>query len=426
MGNSMDHPAVDTVNGLLVRAVSVDEVEEWNRALNFGFLRPHAGVAPELRRRRWEPGRMLAGFDGERQIATYRSFDTELTVPGGATVAADAITNVTVSATHRRRGLLSTMMRRDLAAAAERGVAVAVLMAAEYNIYGRFGFGPATRGSGWRIDLRRTRGLREGLPGVPGGRIDFVTMAELRELGAALHERWRRTQPGAIVRDGLWWERTVGEVRVPGDEFKEPFAAVHRDADGTVTGLVVYRVDTKWDGARPDSTLTVDDVIALDLPTSVELWRFVLSVDWVGKVVVENLGPDDPLPLLLQDPRAATPHELNSDQMWLRLLDTGAAFEVRTYGAPGRVVLEVDDKLGYASGRWAIEVGADGSGRCTRTTAEADLALGASELGSLYLGAETAPRLAAAGLVTELRPGAAAAADLLLRTPLRAWTPTEF
>jgi predicted acetyltransferase len=426
MGNSVDHPAVDTLNGLQVRAVAVDEVEEWNRALNFGFLRPHAGVAPELRRRQWEPGRMLAGFDGERQIATYRSFDTELTVPGGATVVADAITNVTVSATHRRRGLLSTMMRRDLAAAAERGVAVAVLMAAEYNIYGRFGFGPATRGSGWRIDLRRTRGLREGLPGVPGGRIDFVTMAELRELGAALHERWRRTQPGAIVRDGLWWERTVGEVRVPGGEFKEPFAAVHRDADGTVTGLVVYRVDHKWDGACPDSTLTVDDVIALDLPTSVELWRFVLSVDWVGKVVVANLGPDDPLPLLLQDPRAATPHELNSDQMWLRLLDTGAAFDARRYAAPGRVVLEVEDKLGYASGRWAIEVGADGAGRCTRTTDEADLALGAAELGSLYLGAETAPRLAAAGLVTELRPGAAAAADLLLRTPLRAWTPTEF
>ncbi|MFF2143855.1 GNAT family N-acetyltransferase [Kitasatospora sp. NPDC058190] len=426
MGNAIDDTSVDTVNGLQVRAVSVEEVEAWNRALNFGFLRPHAGVAPELRRMQWEPGRMLAGFDGDRQIATYRSFDVELTVPGGAVVQADAITNVTVSATHRRRGLLSAMMRRDLASAAERGCAVAVLMAAEYNIYGRFGFGPATWGCGWNIDLGRTRGLREGLPGVPGGRIDFVTLAEQREFGAELYDRWRLTQPGAITRGEIWWQRRTNEIRVPGSDFKEPFTAVHRDADGEVTGLVVYRVEHKWDGAYPDSVLTVDEFIALDLPTVAELWRLVLSVDWVRKVVVESLSPDDPLPLLLQDPRAATPSEENSDAMWLRLLDVEAAFNARTYGASGRVVLEVEDQLGYASGRFAIEVAGDGTGRCTRTTDDADLALGASELGSLYLGSETAPRLAAAALLTELRPGAAAAADLLLRAPLQAWTPTEF
>ncbi|MFD5467651.1 GNAT family N-acetyltransferase [Kitasatospora sp. NPDC127059] len=426
MGNKTDHTAVETVSGLQVRAVSVDEVEEWNRALNFGFLRPHAGIAPDLRRRQWEPGRMLAGFDGDRQIATYRSFDTELTVPGGAVVQADAITNVTVSATHRRRGLLSAMMRRDLASAAERGCAVAVLVAAEYNIYGRFGFGPATWGCGWKIDLSRTSGLREGLPGVPGGRIDFVTPAEQRELGAALYERWRRTQPGAIVRGEIWWERNTHVIQVPGDDFKEPFTAVHRDADGEVTGLVIYRVDNNWDGAYPDATLTVDEFIALDLPTAVELWRLVLSVDWVRKVRVKGLAPDDPLPLLLQDPRAAVPREDNGDLMWLRLLDVEAAFGARSYGAPGRVVLEVEDRLGYASGRFAIEVAEDGTGGCVRTTDDADLALGACELGSLYLGAETVPRLAAAGLLAELRPGAAAAADLLLRTPLRAWTPTEF
>ncbi|MFI9360496.1 GNAT family N-acetyltransferase [Kitasatospora sp. NPDC053057] len=426
MGKNIDDTAVDAVNGVQVRAVSVDEVEEWNRALNFGFLQPHRGIALELRRRKWQPGRMLAGVDDGRQVATFRSFDVELTVPGGAVVQADAITNVTVSATHRRRGLLSAMMRRDLASAAERGCAVAILAAAEYNIYGRFGFGPATRGCGWRIDLRRTRGLREGLPGVPGGRIDFVTLAEQRELGAELYDRWRLTQPGAIARDEIWWERNANEIQVPGDDFKEPFTAVHRDADGQVTGLVIYRIDNKWDGAYPDCTLTVDEFIALDLPTAVELWRLVLSVDWVSKVVVDSVAPDDPLPLLLQDPRAATPHEANADLMWLRLLDVEAAFGARTYGAAGRVVLEVEDRLGYASGRFAIEVAEDGTGRCTRTTDGADLALDASELGSLYLGSETAPRLAAAGLLTELRPGAAAAADLLLRTPLRAWTPTEF
>ncbi|MGV9268941.1 GNAT family N-acetyltransferase [Kitasatospora sp. NPDC003701] len=414
------------VGGVEIRAIAEDEVAGWDRALALGFLRAHVESAADFRRLQWEPGRVLAALDGDRYVATFRSFDVGLTVPGGAVVPADAITSVTVSATHRRRGLLSRIMAGDLAAARERGSAVAILIAAEYNIYGRFGFGPATRGHGWNIDLLRAGGLREGLPTVPGGRIEFATMEELRKVGPELHERWRLTQPGAIARNELWWRRQTGDIQVPGFDWKEPFAAVHRDAEGTVTGLAVYRVDDSWDGSYPNCTLTVVDFLALDRGTAAELWRFVLSVDWVRKVVAENIGPDDPLPLLLADPRAATPYVDNADFMWLRVLDVEAAFNARTYGAPGRVVLEVEDRDGFAAGRWAVEVAADGSGRCTRTTDEADLALDASALGSLYLGGETAPRLAAAGLVTELRPGAAAAADLLLRTPLLAWNPDNF
>ncbi|MEV0537188.1 GNAT family N-acetyltransferase [Kitasatospora sp. NPDC050463] len=434
MGNVVDggagEPGGDRqgegLGGVEIRAIAEDEIAGWDRALTMGFLRSHVESAADFRRRQWEPGRVIAALDGGRYVATFRSFDVELTVPGGAVVGADAITSVTVSATHRRRGLLSRIMAGDLAAARGRGSAVAILIAAEYNIYGRFGFGPATRGHGWNIDLLRTSGLRAGLPTVPGGRIEFATMEELRKVGPELHERWRLTQPGAIARSELWWQRQTGDVQVPGFEWKEPFAAVHRDAAGTVTGLAVYRVDDNWDGSYPNCTLTVVDFLALDRGTAAELWRFVLSVDWVRKVVVENIGPDDPLPLLLADPRAATPYVDNADFMWLRVLDVEAAFNARTYGAPGRVVLEVEDRAGFAAGRWAVEAAADGSGRCTRTTDEADLALDASALGSLYLGGETAPRLAAAGLVTELRPGAAAAADLLLRTPLLAWNPDSF
>ncbi|WP_327678335.1 GNAT family N-acetyltransferase [Kitasatospora sp. NBC_00458] len=420
-GRPTEQKQTGVADGIEIRAIAEDEIGAWDRALVVGFLRPHVASAADYRRLQWEPDRLLTAVDEGRFVATFRSFDTELTVPGGAVVTANALTAVTVTATHRRRGLLRGMMSRDLAAARERGAEVAILIAAEYNIYGRFGFGPATRGHGWNIDLLRAGGLRTDLPTVPGGRIDLVTMAELRKLGPELHDRWRLTQPGAIARDEVVWRRSTGEIEVPGFEWKEPFAAVHRDASGTPTGLAVYKVDDTWDGSYPNCTLTVLDFIALDRGAAAELWRFVLSVDWVRKVVVENIGPDDPLPLLLNDPRAATPYADNADFMWLRVLDVEAAFNARTYGAPGRLVLEVEDREGYAAGRWAIEAGADGTGRCTRTTDAADLALDASALGSIYLSGETVPRLAAAGLVTELREGAVADADLLLRTPLLSW-----
>ncbi|GAA0675925.1 GNAT family N-acetyltransferase [Kitasatospora atroaurantiaca] len=412
-----------------IRYITEDEIPLWDRAVARGFMRPHVADGSEFRRLQFEPGRWFGAFDesdGGRCVATFRSFDTELTVPGGATFQVDAITGVTVNATHRRRGLLTTMMSRDLEAARERGSAAAILIAAEYNIYGRYGFGPATRGNGWNIDLARAGGLRAGLPETPGGRIDFVTMEEVRKFGPELHERWRLTQPGAIGRTPLWWRLQTGEVTLPGFDWKEPFAALHRDAEGDVTGLIVYRVDDNWDGGYPNCTLTVASFLALDRATATALWRFALSVDWVRKVVVEYLGQDDPLPLLLNDPRGATPHAEDYDFMWLRLLDVPAAFGARTYGAPGRVVLQVSDPAGYAEGRWALEAAADGTGRCTATDDAPDLELGVSELGSLYLGAETVSRLAAASLVTELRPGAAADADLLLRTPLRAFNPDGF
>ncbi|MFJ9519596.1 GNAT family N-acetyltransferase [Kitasatospora sp. NPDC101801] len=412
-----------------IRYITEDELPAWGLAVARGFLRPHVADGFEFRRLQFEPNRFQGAFDPfdpTRCVGTFRSFDTELTVPGGGTVRADAITGVTVTSTHRRRGLLSRMMTTDLADAHRRGCPVAILIAAEYNIYGRFGFGPATVNAGLRIAVKEAGGLRAELPESPGGRVDFVTMAELRELGPDLHERWRRTQPGAIARKPYWWRLATGEATLPGFEWKEPFAAVHRDASGTVTGLIVYRLDDKWDGPTPDCTLTVADFVALDTPTAVALWRLAFSVDWVRTVEITNLAPDDPLPLWLNDPRAAKPGPECSDFTWLRVLDVPAAFAARRYGAPGRTVLEVTDRYGWTEGRWALEVAPDGTGRCVRTEDPADLALGASQLGSLYLGAETLPRLVAGGLVTELLPGAAARADLLLRTPLRAWNPDGF
>lgn len=415
-----------SVDGVEIRAVGEADLGAWGAAVSTGFMRPGVPVAVEFRRLRLFPGRTLGAFDGDRCVATYRSFPTELTLPGGALLPVSAITGVTTTQTHRRRGLLTTMMRQDLDASRERGEAVAILVAAEYGIYGRYGFGPATRQHGWEIDIARSGGLRADLPEAAGGRLELISMTELGKLGPEFHERWRRTHPGAIARDESFWKVANGEITPPGSDWKEPFALVHRTAEGTVTGLVVYAVEDVWDHSNPNCPLTVKDFLAIDQPTANTLWRYVFSVDWVRRVIVQNIGPDDPLPLLLGNPRAAVPYEENFDLMWLRVLDVPAAFGARTYASAGRVVLDVADRDGYAAGRWALETDADGTGRAVPTTEDADLALSASALGTLYLGAESAARLAAASLVTERRPGAAAALDLMLCTPLKAWNPDSF
>ncbi|MDQ0794898.1 GNAT family N-acetyltransferase [Streptomyces sp. B1I3] len=411
------------------RTVSAAEYPDWLRAVNTGFLRPSAGTDEEvaLRLAHTDLSRVQGVFDAGRCVATFRSFAQELTVVGGARVPADAVTGVTVTPTHRRRGLLSRMMAVDLAAAKERGDVVASLIAAEYPIYGRFGFGPAAWTTEWEIDVPRA-GLDPRLP-VPseadGGRVELVDGAEVRKLGPELHGRLAARQHGVVSRDERWWQRDTG-VDLPAHEsWTEPFYAVYRSADGEADGLIAYRADDNWgDRKQPLNKATVAGMIAVTPAAERTLWRFVCSIDWITTVRSGYRAPDDLLPLLLPDPRAARV-VTQADWLWLRVLDVPRALEARTYATGADLVLDVQDTAGLAGGRFLLETSPDGAS-CTPTTRAADLALDVRELGTLYLGDESALRLAELGRIDEHRPGAAARADGVFRTARRAWCPDVF
>jgi len=408
---------------------SPDDLPEWHRACAVGFLRPRDVTEEEMAARSpaIDLSRTQGAYDGERCVGTFRTFSQQLTVPGGGTLPACAVSNVTVSPTHRRRGLLSRMTRRALDAAKERGDAVSTLIAAEYRIYGRYGYGPAAWASEFEIDAART-GLDTGQPadGGEGGRIDFADPEEVRRIGPELHDRFRR-QPhrqGAIDRDGHWWRRNTGALRYPGDDYPSPYFVVYRDAEGVPQGLAAYKVTDTWRAKLPEAVAEVLKLTAATPAAERALWRFLVAIDWVARVRSGHRAPDDLLPLLFPDPRAAriTSH---ADFLWLRPLDVPRMLAARTYGSEGALVLELRDEAGYADGRFRLDAGPDGA-ECTRTRDEPDLAMDAAELGTLYLGDESAVRLAALGRVEERRTGAAAAADTLLRTSRRAWCPDVF
>ncbi|MFG2129005.1 GNAT family N-acetyltransferase [Streptomyces sp. NPDC048751] len=410
-----------------IRPITEAELPEWLRAINAGFLREPVTSEAELEARRTQfvPGRYLGAFEGSRCVATFKSFAQELTAAEGRAVPANAVTGVTVTATHRRRGLLTRMMSQDLAAAKEREDVVATLIAAEYPIYGRYGFGPATSASEWTIDVPRS-GLDPRWSGPEdGGRIDLVDGEDVRKLGPDLHERIRRAQPGAVSRDEMWWRVNTGDVRFE-PSWTEPFYAVHRSADGEVQGLVSYRSDGLWgDGKmQPTNTASVRWLIAANPAAERALWHYMCSIDWVVTVKSGWRAPDDLLPLLLPDPRAARITS-QADWLWVRLLDVVRALEARSYDGEGSLVLEVADGAGLAGGRYLLEASAAGAS-CTRTTRSADLALDVRELAALWLGDESAVRLAALGRVREERAGAARSADALLRTSRRPWCPDMF
>ncbi|MFI1400109.1 GNAT family N-acetyltransferase [Streptomyces sp. NPDC020681] len=408
------------------RVITESEYPDWLRALATGFLRPpmHSDEEVADRLAHTDVARVRGAFDDGRCVATYRSFTQQLTVVGGAAITANAVSNVTVSPTHRRRGLLSRMMTADLTEAKDRGDAVSTLIAAEYPIYGRYGFGPATWMTEWSVDVPRT-GLDPRWSGPSdGGRVDLVDAEDIRKLGPELHGRLASRQPGAVTRNDRWWQVNTGEVRFAHETWTEPFYAVYRSAAGEVEGLISYQSDDKWgDAKQPLDTATVRDLLALTPAAERALWHYVCSIDWIATVKSGYRAPDDLLPSLLPDVRAAR-ILTQADFLWLRILDVVRALEARTYATSASLVLEIRDSLGFAGGRFRLDASPEGAS-CVPSTESPDVTLDVRELGALYLGDASAVRLAALGLV-EGAPVAVDVAERLFRTARRPWCPDVF
>ncbi|MFJ5834777.1 GNAT family N-acetyltransferase [Streptomyces sp. NPDC093089] len=410
-----------------VRAVTESEFPEWQRALRTGFLRPPVVSDEEAADRlaHADLGRTLGAFDRGRIVATFRSFRQEVSTVGGGSLAADAITQVTVSPTHRRRGLLSRMMSADLAAAKERGDAVATLIAAEYPIYGRYGFGAASWAAEWSVDVRRA-GLDPRRSGRPedGGRIDLTDADEIRKTGPEMHRRLAGVRAAVTHRSTRDWEVGTG-LGHQSEPWREPYYAVYRSESGEAEGFVAYSADDKWDDTKqPVNTATVRDLIAATPAAERALWHYLCSIDWISTVRSGYRAPDDPLPLLLPDPRAARTLTY-ADMLWVRVLDVVRVLEGRTYPVEGSLVLDVRDADGLAGGRFRLDASPAGTS-CVRTSESADLAFDIGELSTLAFGDESAVRLVRLGRVEESTAGAAVRADLLFRTPLRPFSPDIF
>ena len=220
-----------------VRPINEAEVPAWVESMRNGFLGHAPEGEAEFRRPHLDLGRTLGAFDGERVVGTLRSFTTSMTVPGGAVTCA-ALTNVTVASTHRRQGILTSMLNRDLAESVERGEIVGALIAAEYPIYGRFGYGPAVETQDLDVDARVAwRVPRDG------GSVEFVTGTELRALGPPIYDEVKAATPGTIERPDHVWDGDLGIIDWPSRPPKpDRFFVLGRNAEGTPDGLSLIHI----------------------------------------------------------------------------------------------------------------------------------------------------------------------------------------
>ena len=353
----------------------------------------------EIARRSYEPGRALGAFAGDEIVGTVQSFPSSLMVPGGAVVPHAAVSRVGVRADHTRRGVLSTLKRAQLEGLSEP---VATLRASEGLIYGRYGYGVATRGR--TVKIVRSRA---SVPGDPVGQVRLLDRDAAAKLLPEIYDRVGLARPGAIGRWPAWWDMNLRGVK-PDEQF---VYAVHSGPDGD-DGFVIYKVEHK----ENSKLLQVYDLVAPAPGAWADLWRFLVGVDLVDEIEAWLRPLDEPLEFLFAEPRAAKTTEVE-DETWLRLVDVPRMLAVRTYGDGDPVVLGVTDRLIPANaGSYLITP--DGA---TRTDQEPDVELPVDLLGAVYLGDVTFTQLAAAGRIQ-----GSANADRLFAIPCSPWSGTFF
>ncbi|PRZ05761.1 putative acetyltransferase [Isoptericola sp. CG 20/1183] len=346
-------------------------------------------------------------------------------VPGG-TLPTAGLTWVGVHPQHRRRGIATAMIDLHLARCRERGEPLSALFAAEYPIYGRFGYGKAA--DDVRLTVPRGAALRD----VPGAaehtvRIEHADRGRHAALVDTVHRVAGESVGGTGINRPGWATRESAELQASwwrdsttfrGGQESRRIVVVERD--GEPRGYALLRRKLDWVPTGTDGTVNVLEAVALDAAASRALWGVLLDLDLMTETKPFILAPDDPLLALLRNPRAAGQRRV--DNVWIRLVDLPTALAGRRYAAGIDATLAVTDaRLPDNAGVWHLRAAPFGAATCERADtapSEADLALDVRELGAAYLGGTSLAGLAAAGLVDERVPGALAAASTAFGWPV--------
>lgn len=390
-----------------IRKITEDDLASASRTQSWAFHEQFDESNMPRAREWFELGDYIGAFDGSDVVGVTERFPLEMTVPGGVVTTA-CIGGVTVLPSHRRRGLLTEMMKRQLTAAHENGLPISALGSSEAPIYGRFGYGIASGHEHWKIDRHRTAYRQDY---TWNGSLKMVKSERAREVFPDVYRRVASNRAGVIQPPKPWWDGLLKDPseRKPGQNAN--FYVEYIDSD--VEGYAVYRIK--------EGIVTVQQLMACSDAAYAALWRYCFDIDLIKTIEVWIRPVDDPLVWMLHDARAL--ERKPYDCTWLRLVDVPKALSSRTYAQDGELVFEVrDDFCPWNDGTYHL-TGDPSGATCKQTTKSPDITLSVDDLAVPYLGGFPFTPLAHAGRVEEHTPGALSRADAMFATALKPWSP---
>ncbi|MCI0439380.1 MAG: GNAT family N-acetyltransferase [Chloroflexi bacterium] len=401
-----------------IRPLAPDEVDAYIYADAYGFGDDVSALETimDIARKGIEVERVLCALDGGKIIGAVSTHPYEISVPGGS-LPLGAISNAFVFPTHRRRGILTTLMERQLKNVHERGEPLSALTASESLIYGRYGYGIGAFSERWSIEKQHTAFAHS-----PEwkGRTRFVGPDEVMTLFPEVYRRATAGRPGVMQPPSWAWERVALDPPGPWRRGGTPLFYVVYEEDSRVDGYATYRLR----GDRGSSKTAVRELMAVTMSAYAALWRYCFDIDLRARTEANNRPVDDPLYWMLADPRRL--ERVARDFLWLRIVDASAALSGRRYMTSDGLVFEVKDSFcPWNEGCYELIGGPDGA-ECRPSRKRPDLALWAADLSAAYLGTVRFTTLARASRVDEHTRGALLRADAMFASELQPWCPYDF
>lgn len=391
---------------LTARPLTDDEWAEYPTLVAHAFLEDPDPRATVQVRQLFPGDRFIGIADAGRLIGGGGIQTRDMTLVGAGPVPVAAVSYVGVRPDARGRGALSTLMRAQLDELHDSAKEpVAALWASQAPIYGRFGYGVASRSAD--LSIATPAGFRPDIP--RGAEVRWLERPEAEPLLREVHSAVAARRVGWLSRSEPNWRWWLLDS-TPGRSWTAQRYAVHRTADGTPDGYAAFHTRSNWTSTGAAHDLSIKELVAATPEAHAALWRGLLDLDLLARVHHDRASPDDPVTAMLVDPRGVVTSV--RDGLWVRLVDLDRALAARRYGAECELVLEVTDAFcAWNTGRWRLRVDGCGTAEVERTTAGADLVCDIADLGAAYLGGTRLTTLAAAGRVRELRPGAVVAAS---------------
>ena len=285
-----------------IRPITADEYASFRRvhehAFNCGPLLPGppgAGTAAVRAGRGRSPRSTPRCPPAETVVGTTGVYSLRMTVPG-AVLPVAGVTAVSVLPSHRRRGVLRSLMHRQLADIAARGEEpVAALWAVgnadlqplrvRARVVHRVLRVPPRRGRARRARARRPRA--------------DAAARRARGRGRRAGQGPRRRaagQPGFFARDDDWWGRVLYDESRSGRGRGRCAACSPRTAPGCAATPSTSRANAGTTRrACPTAALLIRELVAADPAAGAALWQNLLDRDLVASVTADLRPADDPV-----------------------------------------------------------------------------------------------------------------------------------
>lgn len=402
-----------------IRPIEPREFDELMKVSSLAFGHEPIEEEVEAERLVFEIDRSLAAFDGTAMAGETMVASFQLTVPGGVLPTA-GVTSVGVAPTHRRRGVMTALTRRQLDDSHERGEPLAALYASESAIYGRFGYGLASFKTELEIERAYTAFAEaEFEPRT----IRAISKEEALSSYPAVFESVRPHRPGFHARNDAWWKYNFQELERDREGFNRHLYTLCEGPEGP-DGYLVYRTKQDWSQGFANGTADVIEMVTANTDAYAALWRYCFDLDLMARTTAWLRPVDEPLMHMLAEPRRL--RFKVEDGLWIRLVDIPNALSGRRYSTEGKLVFDLRDSFcPWNEGRYELVGGPDGAA-CRATEGQPDLALSAADLAAVYLGGVRFDALRQAGRIIENDPGAVRRADAMFAWDPAPWCPDMF